>query len=225
MKLDVVIVATRRPELLAGTLGSFDKNLFRQIEVGTLYLNIDPLWGAAADEIEMERLCRAVTPAVTVRKPPQPSFGGAVKWLWAQPQSSWFLHLEDDWLLLKPLDLGRLTRQMAEPGMVQVGLGRNVPWHRAWQKSVYTNRFTTGPSFVQRDFGHLASAHMQPDLDPEKQLSWDDLNPELRRRIKGYKKRFMGTRFSASMIEDTGRAWREARSIEKRLENGKSVWR
>jgi hypothetical protein len=63
-----------------------------------------------------------------------------------------------------------------------------------------------------------------PDLDPEKQMSGDK-NPELVAAIGGkFRHRLHGPRFSRDYISDIGRNWREARKIEKKIIDGRSVW-
>ena len=201
---------------------SFFENLFSRIRVRRLYLNIDPLWGTASDDMEVERVCRAYLSDIVVRRPEKASFGGAVKWLWAQPETEWFLHLEDDWLLLRPIDPRRLLREMETPNVVQISLSRMN--RKAWKKGVWLDLFTTSPSFLRSSFSKLVSSLQNPELDPEKQMSGGS-NPELVAAIREkFRHRLHGSRFSRRYIADIGRNWREARKIEKKIIDGRSVW-
>lgn len=220
MIVDVTLVATRRPSLLQPTLDSFDRHLLRSVRVRTVFLNIDPIWGTEADDREVEQMVRRIGADVVIRRPDRPGFGAAVKWLWSKPGTPWFLHLEDDWILERPVSVDLLRRRTAESGLAQVSLLRRA---NGWKKSVYSNKFTTGPSLIRSVFAHRVSDNMLEHLDPEKQL-YSGTNPRLEAAIAGCRRRFLGTRFTSSYITDIGRPWREQVGIEKRLVQGESVW-
>jgi hypothetical protein len=221
-KLDVVLVSTRRPSLVDETLNSFTQNLFRRIRVRRIFCNIDPLWGDENDDRDVEQACRKYFSDVVVRRPDQPGFGTAVKWLWAQPETEWFLHLEDDWVLRRPIDPVRLLQEMKPPDVAQISLSRLN--RKAWRKGVWIERFTTSPSFVRTTFGELVSSLLDPELDPEKQM-YGTQNPRLTAAIVGrFRHRLHGSRFASDFIADIGRSWRDERNIEKRVIDERSVW-
>src|SRR5690606_13056015 len=120
MQIDITLVATRRPELLEFTLRSFHKNLFTEFDIRLVYVNFDPMWGYETDEQRVEDLCRSYWDTVAVRRPEEASFGGAVKWLWSQPEAEWFFHLEDDWALVSRINVNRVKRAMNSHGVCQI---------------------------------------------------------------------------------------------------------
>lgn len=83
----------------------------------------------------------------------------------------------------------------------------------------------TSPKFIQGALAHRLAQMMDPDLDPEKQmLPW--INPAFSDIIAANKCGFLdksGTR-QYGVMEELGRAWREARHIEKTVIDGKSIW-
>jgi hypothetical protein len=221
-EIDVVLVATRRPELLEGMLASFWANLLGRLKVGRFLVNIDPLWGDEEDDRAVERICRSYVADAVMRRPEKPSFGAAVKWLWSQPATAWFVHLEEDWLMRRRVDLRRLASEMQPPDVTQISFSR--AHRKAWRRGVWVDRFATSPSLVRTSFGKLVSSLQNPDLDPEKQM-WGPQNPALSEAICGkFRHRLHGPRFTRDYLMDTGRAWREARKIEKKLIDGRSVW-
>jgi hypothetical protein len=221
-ELDVVLVSTRRPSLVKETLQSFSRNLFCKVHVRRMICNIDPLWGDENDDREVEQVCRSHFSNVVVRRPNEPSFGAAVRWLWAQPESEWFLHLEDDWVLRRPIDPARLLKEMAPADVAQISLYRAN--RRAWRRGVWIDRFTTSPSFVRTAFGKLVSSLHDPNLDPEKQM-YGTQNPSLTAAIEGkFRHRLYGPRFAPDYLRDIGRSWRDERKIEKKLIGERSVW-
>lgn len=221
-EFDVTVVATRRSELLKQTLHTFSKNLFSKIHIRRMFCNIDPLWGDERGDREIEETCRSYFADVVIRKPEKPSFGAAVKWLWSQPQTDWFLHLEDDWLLTRPIDVERLSQEMSFSTVEQISFTRLN--RKAWRKGVWVDRFTTSPSLVRSSFARLVSSLMDPELDPEKQMYGTE-NPILSDVTRGeFRHRLHGHRFSRDFLEDIGRAWREERGIVKKRVGDKSIW-
>jgi hypothetical protein len=222
IEVDVTLVTTRRPDLLARTLESFARHLFDRVCVRRAFINIDPLWGDGRDEREVESICRAYFYKTAFRKPERPSLGAAVKWLWSQPETDWFLHLEDDWILRRAINIARLAREMRIPKVVQIQFNRDRKYilrHGA----VRPKKFSTGPSLVYKWFGHSASALMNPDLDPEKQF-YNGLNPRLTQMASRYLLCYHGGWLTRRPIRDIGRDWRKARGIEKSFVDGRCVW-
>lgn len=218
--IDVTLVSTRRPELVGPTLDSFSRHLFSRIPIRRLFVNLDPLWGNAEADRAVEQICRSYFNDVTLRRPAEPSFGAAVKWLWAQPETNWFFHLEDDWLLHRPVSVDRLDREMDADSIAQISFSRLN--RKAWRKGVWQDRFTTGPSLLLASFAHQASILQDPNLDPEKQLYGD--NRAMRNLTTKYRHRLHDHRFARRYVSDIGRDWREQHGIDKRITDGRSVW-
>lgn len=237
--MDITIVCGRRPELLAQTLASFSDRVLRHFPIGTVYANIDPFCGTEEDGEACEVLLRKNFSAVVVRRPPLPSFGMAVKYLWQQPKTPYFLHMEDDWEVLSPI-----TPELIEPRLtgkvVQVQLSKldrpylpkTYAFRTTWRtflglkygKRVHLDRplFGTSPSFIVSCFARQCAEQMNPDLDPEKQLYSGDTplsdftRAHLNHPLSGPARR--------AIVRDLGRPWLARRGIEKRIVNGTSVW-
>lgn len=221
LSLDVTLTACRRPQLLAQTLDSFSRHLFSKVEIQTIYLNIDPIWGETADDSVIESLCRQHAPNVVARRPDKPSFGAAVKWLWSQPQTDWFLHIEDDWLVNRAFNLARFAK-LADGHVGQIRLyDANHPLRRPFKRRKAA--FATSPSLTRRDFGRIAAQCMDPALDPEKQYS-RRINTEGVAQLKSFPIRFYSPRYFPPFVTDIGREWRANRGIEKQVIAGSSVW-
>lgn len=215
--IDLTIVATRRPELLARTLASFQENLFSRVPIRRAFLNVDPIWGSAEDGDEVARIAGRYVSDLVVRRPDQASYGTAVKWLWDQPQADWFLHLEDDWLLVQPIDPVRLARLTRDPLLAQINLSH---WRWNLRRRVPAG-YSVGPTFRQTAIAKKMSALLDPERDPEKQIK---VNPALAGYAKGLHYRYYAGFFSPPNIQDLGREWRETRGITKTVVDGTSVW-
>ncbi len=221
--IDVTITACRRPALIARTLESFSKHFFSVVPPGTAYVNIDPLWGDELAGAGVEALCKEYFEHVVVRQPNTPSFGAAVKWLWAQPRTEWFLHLEDDWVMKRPISEKRIQELIGRPSLGQIRLvAGEHPLRRPFKARRVA--FTTSPSLVRRPYAIIASNHMNPDLDPEKQYS-RKINKAGINELSRYELLFYSSRWTFPLLIDIGRDWRERRAIRKELTaDGKSVW-
>lgn len=204
--LDVTITAVRRPEVFFLTAESFRKNLFAGNFRTRAILNIDPLGGSIADGDEVERIARANFDEVLVRKTQTGSFGDAVRWTWSNARTPWILHLEDDWLLVRKIDIAALNAEMEEPGVIAVRfyLKRN-------RRSIYRRRISLNPSFMKLEVLQRMLADFNPELDPEKQL------PELPEKEKV---RVHGRARAPQIVLDMGKNWRGAIGVDKTLEAG-----
>jgi hypothetical protein len=218
--MDATLIATRRPDLVELTLRSFRQNLFSIARFDRLYLNIDPLWGTTEDDKAVEEICRSYFPAVEIRRPETPSFGGAVRWAWSRPRSEWFLHLEDDWLLARRISASQLETELSSADSGQIHLANLSRAGRAQRVAL---PIVTSPAFVRTEFARIASSHMHAEMDPEKQF-YDGHNPEGLAALRRFQTKFYGDATTPQLLFDTGRIWRKVRGIRKGLRGGTSLW-
>jgi hypothetical protein len=239
LKIDLTLVAGRRPKLLVQTLRSFQARVLRHLEIGTVYANIDPFCGTPADGDACADMIRAAFPSAVLTRPETPSFGAAVQRLWLQPQSNVVFHMEDDWLMTEDLRPERIAPEL-QGNVVQVQLSSlarvksphpyNYP--ARWRTvlgiklgKVYDLTrplFATSPSFLTRDFMQGCAALMDPDLDPEKQLYSGDT--ALSRFTLPFRSRVLPAMDGGPLVVDLGRDWLRARNIRKDITDGVSHW-
>ena len=86
------------------------------------------------------------------------------------------------------------------------------------------NVFGTSPRFLEGAFARRCAGLIDPALDPEKQMRPPG-NPALIAYLNEYRCRFLPAKDGAALITDIGREWRDARGIEKVVEQGVSRWR
>ena len=214
--LDVTVTATLRPALLDLTLWAFRRNFFSRLPGAKIriILNIDPLWGDAADVPRMTEIARANADEVLVRTPERPSFGEAVRWLWTESRSPWIFHLEDDWILTRRIDIARLEREMARPRAAQ------VRFNRRRNKLFRRPRFSLNPCLLKQEFVREALAGFDPAQDPEKQILRGHLRP-LEKKWRYYEH---GPRRHEPIVVDTGRRWRDMLEITKSSDRMLPTW-
>ena len=237
-KLNICLVAARRPELVRRTLQSFDRHLFRFCQVNQVRVNLDPIFGSKEDEAEVVRLVRSIFPDAEINIPSQPGFTVAVQWLWSSMDDGAFLHLEDDWVCLEDIpvetcinDLDEKTRMILLLSETHGERGKNRESVRIRKqkllgltyKRTAVPTFGTSPSITDGSFARTASALLDCDLDPEKQMR-DQRNPELIEFLSGYRCLFQASADGHPLIQDIGRAWQRDNGVEKHVNAGVSKW-
>jgi GT2 family glycosyltransferase len=242
MTIELTIVAARRPALLARTLESFHERMFRHFEWLRAIVNIDPMWGDEKQSDECAEIVRKYFPAATIFTPENAGFTAAVKRVWTATKADFIFHLEDDWFLKEDVTPAILDH-FKDPSTAQVSLvSKEKNWDRAQRgdfhhvkrrstlfgaiKSPLRKKvpaFTTSPAFIRGDFARQWASLMDEKLDPEKQ-AYMGINPTLEDFVRPYRNYLYPGKLNEITIVDTGREWREAQNIDKKIIEGKSVW-
>jgi hypothetical protein len=234
-------VAGRRPELLSRTLASFGANLIVNFEVGSVFVNIDPIFG---DETQHDRTVNVVKdffPHAEISAPTTPGFCKAVKENWGRTTADFVLHLEDDWLINISVDAGVIEGYFKDHNVSQVMFQSVEKTWDARTNGIYPTlkrryrifgfdlplkyrrpTFTTSPSFLRGTFARQVAALYDVNFDPEKQFS-KRVNLPLER----YTYRFRSVMHAIDdgfVITDIGREWRDVRGIEKDMRGCVSRW-
>ncbi|MCI0336618.1 MAG: hypothetical protein L0226_03505 [Acidobacteria bacterium] len=209
--LDIVITATLRPELIDLTLASFFKNLLKQFNAVRLIINIDPVGDHRCNAHDILSISRRYAGNIVHRCPEEPSFSSAVKWCWEQVETQFFLHLEDDWLLKKPVSkeavLG-LFDQDCDIATVRFNRSTNSD-----EEPVSSPCFSLNPSIMRKEFIDEALPFFRCDLDPEKQFCI--LEGEKEEILSHWKFVCYGSANESSYVIDTGRRWRKFMNFGK----------
>lgn len=197
-RLDITITATLRPSILKRTLDSFFVNLFREWPV-RIIINIDPVGDEGTPESVLA-LCHEYTDTLLALMPTEASFPRAFKLVWSSANSSLIFHLEEDWVLTRPIDLKRMVSLLKKyPTLYGLRLpfqpvtdssknwGTFFPWNGEFfecpKENVGTLGFCGHPSLWKREFVQFCADHLDPTRNPEKQIKWRHplLGPFLRK--------------------------------------------
>lgn len=239
-RIDLCIVATRRPELLAQTLASFCDKVLRHLDMGSTYLNLDAAFGSADDHAACIEVVRGHFPDAVIFEPQQPGFCAAVRRVWSASTSDYVFHLEDDWISLREMG-AELLEPFADPSVTQVSfhtadqnwdiarkghfhqrneyarlLGIKIPLFRTFPK------FTTSPSILRGSFARHCASLMDISRDPEKQF-YSGVNPAMETYVASYSN-YIFSPEAKPVIRDMGREWRDQRNIRKVITNSTSTW-
>jgi len=222
--LDVTITAVRRPKILRQTLDSFFKNLFKATPCRAI-INVDPV-GLDIDSMRMVDVCREYFDEVVFNLPDEPSLSKAFKWCWSQVESDLVFHLEDDWSLLREVDLeclkGVLKKYKNIPYIrlpqFPSGLTEMKNWNKTfkWAGQFYMPPsdekwlgFCGHPALLKGQFVRHVAPMLNADLNPEKQF-FQGGNPKLTEYCNQYWFVVYGVPADSptpAFVKDIGKSW------------------
>ena len=206
--IDVVTTATLRPELLALTLKSFTSKLLSQFDHRRIIINIDPLGNGYSKPDEILTLCNRYFNDVIYRVPEQPSFPAAVKWGWEQVNSPFFLHLEDDWLLRKEVDVDKAASYFEQDADL-ASITLNVSLNR---EHIYCSGLPLRPTLISKKYIDKALPLFDLAQDPEKQ--WK-AHTALGQPLPQWRYRNYGEYSDGRFVIEMGASWRKAHQFDK----------
>jgi hypothetical protein len=110
--IDITMTACIRSKIIEKTLVSFKEKLFKNHPT-RLIINIDPVGEVDYRSNIIDRLIHlGVVDDIVWRFPEEPDFPKAFKWVWEQATSNYIFHLEDDWELLRDVDLNEIIAML-----------------------------------------------------------------------------------------------------------------
>lgn len=234
--MDIVIVATRRHELLERFLHSFSNKVFKYYEIEKVYVNIDPIWGTEADQVETKNVLANYFENIELFEPQEAHFTRAVKTLWMSTKSDLVLHLEEDWIALDDITsdvieqnlnfentcLSLMSENKNNTKRFKYHYRRYRPWFLPFKiQDKNKPHFSTSPSFWDGKFLRKCASLMDPNFDPEKQF-YMNLNHQLEEFVSSKKCKFLFG--NPNLVEDIGREWQQDNKIKKHIKDGVSYW-
>lgn len=200
MRLDFTTTATCRPDILCRTYTSFRDNLVGvDLSQSVLFLNIDPIPDVTAAP-EVERIAKAFFGRVMANVAREPNFARAVKWCWLKPGTEFFFHLEDDWVMDRPFDVGELVKHFHKnPRLASVNL-------RAYDCDPEDTRISLCPGVFRTEHARTIAKRFDYKHNPERQMrSITDTNP-----CGGRHGEYTGLQVPRNpILKDIGREWLE----------------
>ena len=222
MKLDVTITACRRPEIFRKTVNSFYENMLKEHDC-RVTINIDPV--GELDSMETVEVCRAFFPHTVYRMPNKPNFADAFKWAWMTKSgdAKFVLHLEDDWELLKKVEIKHMVSileknpklallrlpQFKADGDKMKNWNKFFPWNGQYYACPEELKRSVGfcghPSLIKREFVENTAPFIDTTKNPEKQFHRGP--KEIMDEVAKWEYGVYGTPKECPMIRDIGRKW------------------
>lgn len=215
MKIDITTSATIRPALLNETLSSFRANMLNDSHEYRFIINVDPI-GEPVSADRVIDVAKSHFKEVVYRKPDTPCFADAVIWCWKQTTSDLVFHLEDDWVLSKPIDLDTLLKTISEfPQYDSFRLSKKRVRVSSKTRVVPYVHLSLNPVFIRQTFIQEAVKYMLPTKNPEKQLRIVD--PECGKFIQKTKHGIYVEQGVNAIVKDIGRKWMERTNLYSKV--------
>lgn len=229
MFLNVTMTAMNRRELINTTVSSFYHNLlrnFKPVSHRRFIMNIDPLPDKPTTAADIESIINIVDFydfTYAVNTPEEANFGEAFKWCWSLCDVDWVFNLEDDWELLRPVDIKDLILIMQNnPDLASLRLPQfrsdadgmknwNLwfPWNGEFFECPDDLRVSQGfcghPSLIRGEFVKKCAPLIDPTKNPEKQFHHG--NPALVEEVAKWRFGVYGKPNESNYIQDLGRRW------------------
>jgi hypothetical protein len=224
--MDITMTATVRPNIVAQTLDSFCKNLFKDTSNFRLIINIDPVGERDKTQVDVLNVAKNFFTHVVYNFPLKPSFPKAVMWCWHQvnPDTDFFFHLEDDWIILREARIDHMVKIMKKhPHLAALRLNKFSSHPTAKDNErcyFYDAKLSLNPSLMRVSFVKGVLPLMTEKENPEKQLR---KGPTERGQFvaKWNFGVYLGSGSSA-LVQDIGRPWLERSPFQR--QTGFLVW-
>lgn len=242
MGIDITITATSRPDILRRTLKSFRDLMIgpHMDAINNVFINIDPV--GTHTQRETANVCGEFFPVrkLTIHMPPAPSFPKAFIWTWAQTlntNSACVFHLEDDWELLRSIDLQQLFILLyLYPDLALLRLsafpsGTHIM--KCWDKMISWNGtffevppnlrgllgYCGHPSLIRKEFVKTVLPHLDDSRNPEKQIKGG--NTVFGKYILEHRFGVYQPPDTMATVRDIGRMWMVENGFRK---SGPKAW-
>lgn len=235
LKMDITITACKRSRVLRRTLESFKLNLIGDLPCRVI-INIDPV-GLDEDPYLCLDICRLYFDNVCHRIQPVPNFSDAFKWVWSMVKDDFVLHLEDDWELIRKVDLKDMFRILqSEPDLALLRLPQfksGADTMKNWDKIYPYNGtyfecpkelkmevgFCGHPSIIKKTFIKNTGPYIDTSINPEKQFHHGP--KEIMAEIPKWRYGVYAKPNEPNAIADLGRRWMVENKLRKR---GNKAW-
>ena len=235
--IDLTITATKRHEILRKTLESFKKNLIKDAFVRIL-INVDPV-GPDENHFDCIDVCLKtfLHMEVKYRAPEKPNFAEGFKWVWNEVRANFVLHLEDDWELLREIDLKDMIDMLnrhknlallrlpqfksTEHSMKNWNLffPYNGEYFECPKELTIAAGFCGHPSLIKGEFVQAIAPYIDTTKNPEKQFHRGPI--EIMQEVAKWKYGVYSQPNMPNAIADLGRRWSVETGWQKK---GPKAW-
>ena len=238
--IDITTTATIRPYILRQTLESFDEYMLAGVNCRHI-INIDPIGDNSYTYWNVLGASSRYFKDICCNLPSHPNFAKAFIWCWRQVEADYFLHLEDDWLLLREIDLLEMIKVMTTIEDLAI---LRLPFTDAKEKeALQWNRYfpfnglfmecpeelkggiaySGHPSLIKKKWLDEVLPLLTPGGCPEKQIKGH--NPAMMDILSRWRYGVWQKPNEPKAIVDNGRVWREKFGFIKNGAYGFTNWK
>lgn len=209
--LEFTTTSCNRPSLLNATYASYSKNLKGvDFSKSIVYVNIDP--APNSKNIQMvEEVAKRYFGTVVVNYPSSPNFAAAALWCFSQVKGEMFFHLEDDWQLMKTIDIHSMISKLGTSNLQCI---LNKKKNSIATREVGEPCFV--PSLIATQYWKKYLTNFKLDINPEYQMKVLFRNKSTR-LFKNHSIYYNPTQ---EISRDIGRAWLSANKLARSYKPG-----
>lgn len=199
-KLSFSTTAMVRPSIIEQTYSSFQKRTGLDFKKFSLRLNIDPAPSVSEKKaMEVVNIARRYFGHVDFNLPKSCSFPKAVKWCWNDVKTPYLFHLEDDWRLMKDVNIG---------AMINI-LDSNSHIHQVCMRAYYHQKdLGLLPHIIRSETAMKFAKFLKDDVNPEIQLKSGECKDESGNQVCCPRAAIQyPDNPSDTLIKDLGRFW------------------
>ena len=198
--IEFTTTAVNRPEVLDKTYSSFRKNLLGvDMSECTLNINIDPI--PDGDRQGVIDVCNKYFKETRCNLPDEPNFTNAYSWIFSSARTDVIFNLEDDWQLIKPVDISPFIEMLRNnEELMEVAL-------RAYVYDYET--LPLSPSLMHRRYYGAIAGNLDSSKSPEIQLRGEKFGIVMPCKKSGIgpKGRLIVHPKKEIVLKDLGRNW------------------
>jgi hypothetical protein len=229
---------TLRPSILNRTLKTFTKNLFLDKSRFRFIFNIDPVGENCLPE-DIVDIASTYFDNILYNIAETPSFPKAFIWCWQQASSDYLFHMNEDWELVRPLDIDvmidlleknknlaclRLNKMAIPSGPVihifncdYISKGDYLLAGRR------DDQFGTNPELIRGSFYKKARKYLVDNKNPEKQFrSWHE--QMFKNVVTKWDYAVYARPGDKVLIRDIGKNWMKKNNFRKKGGPGFTLW-
>jgi hypothetical protein len=241
--MDITTTATIRPGTLNRTYESFWNNMLEGYMSRYSYqliINVDPIGEVEYQQNDVVRIAKYYFTKVLSRTPLDASFPDAFLWCWDMVGGDFVLHLEDDWELLRKVDLQEMVNLMVKyPNIALLRLSlwdAEIDRVKQWNKYFPWNGeffecpdelkasvgFSGNPSLIRKSFIKQILPYLVNEGCPEKQIKGHNVN--MRNILESWRYGVFSQPLELKAVIDIGREWRTRNNFHKNGSYGFETW-
>jgi len=204
--LEFTTTACNRPSVLNATYASYCKNLTGiDFSKSTVYLYVDP--APDSKNIQMvEEVARKYFGTVIVNYSSSPNFAAAALWCFSQVKGEFFFHLEDDWKLMKAINIHSMISKLGTSNLQCVlNKGRTSITIKETGEPCFV------PSLIATQYWKKYLTNFRLDINPEYQMK-----VLFKNKSTGlFKNRSIYYNPAQELSKDIGRSWLMANKLAR----------
>ncbi|MHA2023952.1 MAG: hypothetical protein ACTSWQ_09860 [Candidatus Thorarchaeota archaeon] len=241
-RIDVLMTAVIRPDLLCKILTTFRENLFREKDRYRLVINIDPVGDRRYTAYDVLAVAKEFFDDITyniVEDLQKADVTKAARWCFEHAINDFCFWLEDDWKMIEVANIDKLIAILQRhKNLASIDLNRNTTkaalvrsmcsseeWVEEYHKKeilkqafrrgyAFVPRIAFGPTLIKREFVEEFLPLYKDNANAELQLRYPS-EDEMKECVSAWRyATYVGSGFKL-MVEDAGRNWRQNRGWYK----------